>query len=177
MIDAGTNRIGALAIALGDRLRAATEEAVDMPASYPAALSALRTWAGGRTVDVLADGLRVSHSRAVRVVDRLESDGLARRLPYPGDARAVGIELTAAGGRAADRVQAARTAALEDALAGLTRSERAQLSALAARVLGEVTEGRRAARGICRLCDPVACGHWGGDCPVTQAADRAEATA
>jgi DNA-binding MarR family transcriptional regulator len=177
MIDADTNRIGALVIALGDRLRAATEDAVDMPASYPAALSALRTWAGGRPVDVLADGLRVSHSRAVRVVDRLSSDGLARRVPYPGDRRAVGIELTAAGRRAADLVQAARTAALEDALAGLTQSERAQLGELAAAVLGEVTEGRRAARGICRLCDPHACGHWGGDCPVTQAADRAEQAA
>jgi MarR family transcriptional regulator, negative regulator of the multidrug operon emrRAB len=177
MIDAGTNRVGALAIALGDRLRAATEEAIDMPASYPAALSALHTWAGGRPVDVLADGLRVSHSRAVRVVDRLEQDGLARRRPDSDDRRAVRIELTARGRRAAARVQAARTAALDDALSGLTRSERKQLGELAAIVLGEVTEGRRSARGICRLCDPDACGHYGGDCPVTRAADRAEAAA
>jgi DNA-binding MarR family transcriptional regulator len=177
MIEAGTNRIGALVIALGDRLRAATEEAVDMPASYPAALSALRTWAGGCPVDVLADGLRVSHSRAVRVVDRLEADALARRRPSRDDGRAVRIELTAAGRRAADRVQAARTAALEEALAVLTPDERAQLGELAAVVLGEVTESRRGARGICRLCDPKACGHYGGDCPVTRAADHAEAAA
>jgi DNA-binding MarR family transcriptional regulator len=174
MIDAGTNRIGALAIALGDRLRAATEEAVHMPASYPAALSALHTWAGGRPVDVLADGLRVSHSRAVRVVDRLEEDGLARRRPGSHDRRAVLIELTARGRQAAERVQAARTAALDEALSGLTRSERRQLGELAAVVLGEVTEGRRAARGICRLCDAHACGHETGHCPVTIAADRAE---
>jgi DNA-binding MarR family transcriptional regulator len=174
MIDADTNRIGALAVALGDRLRTATEQAVDMPASYPAALSALRTWAAGRPVEVLADGLRVSHSRAVRVVDRLEADGLARRRPSREDGRAVRIELTAAGRRAADRVQAARAGALEDALGHLSHDERAQLGALAAVVLGEVTEGRRSARGICRLCDPVACGHYGGDCPVTLAADRAE---
>jgi MarR family transcriptional repressor of emrRAB len=176
-IGADTNRIGALAIALGDRLRAATESAVDMPASYPAALSALGTWAAGRPVDVLADGLRVTHSRAVRVVDRLEEDGLARRRPDPSDGRAVRIELTARGRRAADRVQAARTAALDDALSGLTRSERRQLGELAALVLGELTEGRRAARGICRLCDPVACGHETGQCPVTVAADRAEGAA
>jgi hypothetical protein len=36
-----------------------------------------------------------------------------------------------------------------------------------------VTTGREAARGICRLCDAVACGHDSGDCPVTQAADAA----
>src|SRR2546423_14136500 len=103
MIDAGTNRIGALVVALGDRLRAATEDAADMPASYPAALSALRTWAGGSPVEVLADGLRVSHSRAVRVVDRLESDGLARRLPSPPDRRARGGEAAAPRRRAPRR--------------------------------------------------------------------------
>ena len=175
MIDAETNRIGAMVVALGDRLRAATEEAVSMPASYPAALSALGTWAGGRPVDVLADGLRLSHSRVVRVVDRLEQDGLARRRPNPDDGRAVRVDLTAAGRRAADRVLAARATALEDALGGLSGEERALLGELAASVLGEVTTGRRSARGICRLCDPVACGHETGLCPVTRAADRAEA--
>jgi DNA-binding MarR family transcriptional regulator len=175
MIDAETNRIGAMVVALGDRLRAATEEAVSMPASYPAALSALGTWAGGRPVDVLADGLRLSHSRVVRVVDRLEQDGLARRRPNPDDGRAVRVDLTAAGRRAADRVLAARARALEDALGGLSGEERALLGELAASVLGEVTTGRRSARGICRLCDPVACGHETGLCPVTRAADRAEA--
>jgi MarR family transcriptional repressor of emrRAB len=177
MIDAETNRIGAMVVALGDRLRAATEEAADMPASYPAALSALRTWAGGRPVDVLADGLRLSHSRAVRVVDRLEEDGLARRRPNPDDGRAVRVELSAAGRRAADRVLSARAAALEGALRGLSGEQRALLGELAASVLGEVTAGRRSARGICRLCDPVACGHEEGLCPVTRAADRAESRA
>jgi MarR family transcriptional repressor of emrRAB len=175
MIDAETNRIGAMVVALGDRLRAATEEAASMPASYPAALSALRTWAGGRPVDVLADGLRLSHSRAVRVVDRLEEDGLARRRPNPDDGRAVRVELSAAGRRAADRVLSARAAALDEALRGLSAEQRALLGDLAASVLGDVTGGRRSARGICRLCDPVACGHEDGRCPVTRAADRAEA--
>jgi DNA-binding MarR family transcriptional regulator len=175
MIDAETNRIGAMVVALGDRLRAATEEAAGMPASYPAALSALGTWAGGRPVEVLADGLRLSHSRTVRVVDRLEEDGLARRRPHADDGRAVRLELTAAGRRAADRVLQARAAALDEALRGLTSEQRALFGDLAASVLGEVTEGRRSARGICRLCDPVSCGHYSGDCPVTCAADRAEA--
>ncbi|HEX8053753.1 MAG TPA: MarR family transcriptional regulator, partial [Thermoleophilaceae bacterium] len=105
-VSAETNVIGAMAIALADTLRTATEAAAEMPASFPAALAALRTWASGRTVDVLAEGLRVSHSRTVRVVDRLERDGLARRRPDPEDARAVRVELTPAGRRAADRVLA-----------------------------------------------------------------------
>jgi MarR family transcriptional repressor of emrRAB len=174
-VTAEENRIGAMVVALGDRLREATEDAARMPASFPAALAALRMWAGGRPLDVLADGLRLSHSRAVRVVDRLEEEGLARREPDPGDRRAVRVELTPAGRRAADRVLAARAAVLDDALAGLTNAERRALGELAERVLGGVTESRRAARGICRLCDADACGHATGRCPVTRAADAVEA--
>jgi DNA-binding MarR family transcriptional regulator len=170
-----TNAIGAMVVALGDRLRAATEAAAEMPASFPAALSALRMWAGGQPVDVLADGLRLSHSRAVRVVDRLEEHGLARRRRSPDDGRAVLVDLTAAGRRAADRVVAARAQALEEALAGLTDDQREALGEIAAAVLGDVTTGRRAARGICRLCDAHACGHDDGRCPVTRAANAAEA--
>jgi hypothetical protein len=33
---------------------------------------------------------------------------------------------------------------------------------------------REDARRTCRMCDPVACGHHEGRCPVTQAADAAE---
>jgi DNA-binding MarR family transcriptional regulator len=171
-VSAETNVIGAMAIALADTLRTATEAAAEMPASFPAALAALRTWASGRTVDVLAEGLRVSHSRTVRVVDRLERDGLARRRPDPEDARAVRVELTPAGRRAADRVLAARAVALDDALSGLTSPQRAGLSELASAVLTELTPDRATARGICRLCDPDACGHP-DHCPVTRAADAA----
>ncbi len=170
-----TNVVGAMAVALVDRLRAATEEAADMPASFPAALTALRMWAGGRPVDELADGLRVSHSRAVRVVDRLEAEGLARRRQSADDKRAVLVELTPAGRRAADRVVAARAKALEDTLKGLSAADRRALAKLASSVLGELTMGRESARGICRLCDAIACGHDEGDCPVTQAANVAEA--
>jgi MarR family transcriptional regulator, negative regulator of the multidrug operon emrRAB len=169
VISAGTNAIGAMFVAVGDRLREATEEAAQMPASFPAALSALGTWAGGATVDVLADGLRLSHSRAVRVVDRLEEEGLARRRPDDEDRRAVRVDLTAAGRRIAERVLAARAEVLEEALDRLSGAERQALAAVAADVLGELTSDRASARGICRLCDPVACGHYEGRCPVTLA--------
>ena len=163
-----------MAIALGDRLREATEEAAGMPASFPAALAALRMWAGGQPVDVLADGMRVSHSRAVRVVDRLGEEGLARRRTSSDDGRVALVELTAAGRRAADRVLDARASALDDALRLMTADERRRLGELASLVLSASTTGRISARGICRLCDAVACGHEEGRCPVTQAADAAE---
>ena len=72
-----------------------------MGGALPAALSSLHEWAGGRTIETLAGGLRLSHSRTVRVVDRLEQRGLARRARDPGDGRSVLVHLTPAGRRAA----------------------------------------------------------------------------
>jgi hypothetical protein len=60
---------------------------------------------------------------------------------------------------------------LERVLGGLDADERAELGALAARVLGHVAETRVEAGNICRLCDVTACGHHHGRCPVTNAVD------
>jgi predicted MarR family transcription regulator len=108
----------------------------------------------------------------VRLVDRLEDGGLLRRTVV-GDARARGLVLTPAGRRAAQRVLDERAAALVAALAPLNAAEQEQLGTLLGRVVGGLTDGRAAARRICRLCDPGACGHHEGRCPVTQAADAA----
>jgi DNA-binding MarR family transcriptional regulator len=171
-MDHDLNVIGALTVVLGDRIRDATEEASGMGGALPAALSALHEWAGGRTIDTLAGGLRLSHSRTVRVVDRLESQGLATRAPDPADGRGVLVFLTPAGRDAGRRVLEARAAALEGALAG---DDRHALAQIAERTLARATTGRRAAGAICRLCDAHACGHHEGLCPVTRAADAAEA--
>jgi DNA-binding MarR family transcriptional regulator len=171
------NVVGALVVALGDRIRDATEDAAGMSGALPAALASLREWAGGRTVETLAGGLRLSHSRTVRVVDRLEADGLATRERDPADGRNVLIRLTPAGERAGAAVLAARDAALTEALAALDAPDRRALAGLAEQILAGVTTGRRSAGAICRMCDSHACGHHEGRCPVTQAADAAEARA
>ena len=176
-VDHDLNVVGALAVALGDRIRDATEDAAGMSGPLPAALAALQQWAGGRTVDTLAGGLRLSHSRTVRVIDRLEADGLATRERAPGDGRGVLVRLTPAGERVAARVHAARADVLASALGGLAPDDRRSLAGLAEQVLERVTTGRRSAGAICRLCDSHACGHHDGRCPVTRGADAAEATA
>src|SRR5215213_9718212 len=111
-MDHDLNVIGAFAVVLGDRIRDATEDASGMGGALPAALSALHEWAGGRTIETLAGGLRLSHSRTVRVVDRLEEAGLARRTPDPLDGRSVLVALTPAGRSLGRRVLDARAAAL-----------------------------------------------------------------
>jgi DNA-binding MarR family transcriptional regulator len=174
-MDHDLNVVGAMVVAVGDRLRDATETAAGMTGPLPAALASLHEWAGGRTVDTLAGGLRLSHSRTVRVIDRLEADGLATRERDPADGRNVLVRLTPAGERAGEAVLAAREAALATALDGLGPPERRALAELAERVLSGVTAGRRSARSICRLCESDACGHDDGRCPVTRAADAAEA--
>jgi MarR family transcriptional regulator, negative regulator of the multidrug operon emrRAB len=176
-MDHDLNVAGALVVALGDRLREATEAAVGMSGPLPAALVSLREWAGGRTVDTLARGLRLSHSRTVRVIDRLEAEGLAQRERDPADGRSVLVRLTSAGERVGASVLAARESVLSDALRGLDARERRAFAELAERVLAELTSGRRSAGANCRLCDSRACGHHEGRCPVTRAADAAEASA
>jgi MarR family transcriptional regulator, negative regulator of the multidrug operon emrRAB len=146
-----------------------------MRGALPAALVSLHEWAGGRTIETLAGGLRLSHSRTVRVIDRLEAAGLAARARDPLDGRGVLVELTPEGQRAGERVLAARAAALAAGLESLGDRERRELAVLAERLLADATGSRRAAGAICRLCDAQACGHDEGRCPVTQAANAAEA--
>ena len=169
-----TNVVGAGVLALADVLREATERAADHGASAPAALAALESYLGGTSIDELRRVLAITHSGAVRLVDRLEAAGLLRRTRASGDARTRGLVLTPAGRRAARRVLAQRAAALDAALAPLDTHEREQLGDLLGRVLGGLTDGHARAGRICRLCEPGPCGHDEGRCPVSQAAAAAE---
>jgi DNA-binding MarR family transcriptional regulator len=166
------NRLGALALTVGDAVREATEEATGLAGGIPAALVSLREWADGSSVDVLADAMHLSHSRAVRVVDRLEEEGFARREPDPTDGRRALVWLRPAGRRVADRALEARARVLDSAVSGLSAAQLSDLERVLAVVLDATTVDERAAMRTCRLCDTRACGHYEGACPVTHAADR-----
>jgi MarR family transcriptional regulator, negative regulator of the multidrug operon emrRAB len=170
------NLLGAIALAVAER----TDEAVRTAASHggaaPAAIVALATFLDGSSLDAMRRPLGLSHSAAVRLADRLAGAGLVRREPG-ADGRSVSIRLTAEGAQLALRIRAAREAVLESVLAPLSVRERAQLTALHEKLLAGITAGRADAGHICRLCDADACGHELGRCPVTQAADLAEAAA
>jgi DNA-binding MarR family transcriptional regulator len=170
-------RLGALALTLSDRIREATETATGMAGGLPAALVSLREWADGTSVDVLAEAMRVSHSRAVRVIDRLEAGGLARRESDPSDGRRTLVWLEPAGHDLAERALDARSRVLLSALAELDAADVRDLERLLGALLEATTVDVRAARATCRLCDAHACGHYAGTCPVTRAADRWRAPA
>jgi DNA-binding MarR family transcriptional regulator len=171
------NRLGAVALTVGDRIREATEAATGMAGGVPAALVSLREWADGSSVEVLAAAMRVSHSRAVRVVDRLEAAGLARREPDPSDGRRALVRLEPAGRELAERALAARSRVLLGAVAELNAADVRDLERLLGALLDATTVDVRAAMGTCRLCDAHVCGHYEGICPVTRAADRTRAPA
>jgi MarR family transcriptional regulator, negative regulator of the multidrug operon emrRAB len=168
------NLLGAVALAVGDRIRAAAELGAGQGGSAPAAVVSLATYLDGSPIDSIRAPLSLTHSATVRLVDRLVAAGLVERREGP-DRRSVAVELTEEGRRAAARAAAAREEALEEALAGLDPGERAELARLHEKVLAALTDGRVAAGRICRLCDARACGHEEGRCPVTRAADAAEA--
>ena len=146
-----------------------------MAGGIPAALVSLGEWADGLSVDVLAEAMRVSHSRAVRIVDRLEGAGLAYRASDPTDGRRVLVRLEPAGRALAARALTARARVLHAAIAELDAAELGRLEGVLAALLDATTVDVRAARQTCRLCDAHACGHFEGACPVTRAADRRRA--
>ncbi len=167
------NLLGAVALAVADRVRAAADRGAGLGGSAPAALVSLAGYLDGSPIDSVRGPLGLTHSATVRVVDRLVDAGLARRREG-ADRRSVSVELTRAGHNAAAEAARARAGALEEALAGLDPAERAELARLHEKLLATLTDGRASAGRICRLCDSHACGHWQGRCPVTRAADAAE---
>ncbi len=163
------NLLGSGSLVVADSVRAAVHAATGLDASAAAALNALSVFAEGEGVDMLARALSLSHSGAVRLVDQLAARGLVRRSRSASDRRAVALELTPKGRRAAARIVEARNDALEQALAPLTGKERERLGDLLGKLVAAQTHGVEDARRICRLCDADACGHP-DRCPVTRAA-------
>ena len=148
-----------------------------MGGGLPAALVSLREWADGSSVEVLAEAMRVSHSRAVRIVDRLEAAGLARRESDPSDGRRALVWLEPAGFELAERALEARSRVLVSTVADLGPADARALERLLGALLDATTVDVRAAMRTCRLCDAHVCGHYEGACPVSQAADRWRASA
>jgi len=164
-----TNLLGSMSLAVSDRLRAATETAAGHAGSGPAALTALSTYLEGESIDELGRSLGLTHSAAVRLVDRLEESGLVKRRSGV-DGRSVAVVMTAAGRRAARKILDARERAVGEVLDNLSPSEQKVLTGACEKLLGGITTSHADAGRICRLCDPDACGHYDGRCPVSQAA-------
>jgi DNA-binding MarR family transcriptional regulator len=170
------NTLGALALVLSDRMSAAAGVVATQGPSAPATLVALHEFLDGGSINQLRAVLGLTHSGTVRLVDRLEEDGLIRR-EAAQDARAVSLRLTRRGRVAAVRILRAREAVLRDALSSLTSIELMGLGRALDMTLEAVTVVRQKERAanptetpawLCRLCDFTACEREEGKCPVAQ---------
>jgi DNA-binding MarR family transcriptional regulator len=168
-MDTTGNRLGALALVLTDRTGDALKDAAGLSDTAAAALSALHQFLDDPSIDRLRQVLGLTSSGTVRLVDRLEDAGYARRGPGR-DGRSTVVSLTPAGRRAARRVAAARAAVLDGALGALEPAERDALDGLVAKLLAGLVRGPGAVRWMCRLCDVHACGRDAGRCPAANAA-------
>src|SRR5918999_641371 len=109
------NLLGAVSLAVTDRVRAAAERGAAQGGSAPAALISLAgQHVDGSRIDAVRSPLRLTHSATVRLRDR----------------RSVAVELTPAGHAAAAEAVKARAQALEEALSDLDPDERAELARL-----------------------------------------------
>jgi DNA-binding MarR family transcriptional regulator len=166
--DRAANLFGALSLAMADRMAGAIEGTAAQSATAATALSALRDFLDGASIDLLAQVLGLTSSGTVRLVDRLSEAGYVRRTAG-ADARTTSIVLTKAGRRVAANVAAARADLLSGALADLSADERQVFERVTGRVLAGLVRGPGATRWICRLCDTTTCGRAEGHCPSATA--------
>lgn len=143
-------------------------------------LVALLDFSPSGSVRRLSQVIGLTHSGAVRVVDRLAETGLVERQPGQ-DLRSLGLSLTGTGHRVASRLRSRRRHALRSLLTTLTANQHAALTEGCETLIAQLTSQRLAIRAsgeapaggaLCRLCDFAACGRPEGRCPAASRARR-----
>ncbi len=160
------NLLGALAVAVSDELDRAAAGAAGLTDTQAAALNVL-AHDPGCTIRQLSDVLELTHPGTVRLVDRLQDEGLVERRAGV-DARSVALHVTPTGRRVWNRQRHARDARLEELVTSLPRAARTAFRTAAEQLLTELSTEDRRAGTICRLCDRAQCPQ--GRCPVMLAA-------
>jgi DNA-binding MarR family transcriptional regulator len=164
-----TNRLGAFAVALGDRQAEAVARSLGLNPTRAAALVSIGADPGlGATA--LAAVLGITQSVATRLAEDLLRAGLVEKRPGR-TAREVALCLTDAGRSLRHRILATRAEVAATAVDAVPPDMRDALALALDRLLEKFSTDRRRADHICRLCDEDACGQE--SCPVERAALRA----
>ncbi|MBX9661516.1 MAG: MarR family transcriptional regulator [Nitrospiraceae bacterium] len=160
MINRTANLLGAVGIAVADRIKDTAREILNHAGETPAALVVIG-YGFGPSNGKLRHILGLSHPGSVRLVDRLVADGLVERREGR-DKRAIALYLTELGTALREKLLAGRLAAIKPLLMPLTDSEQAILAALLHKMLSsmETTDLERCT--LCRLCDDRVC----SNCPI-----------
>jgi MarR family transcriptional repressor of emrRAB len=137
--------LGALALALADRIATRAEAASRLHDSAASALVVIANHPGEH-IDAIRRTLGLTHSGAVRLIDGLEAAGLVERRRSDRDARAIALWATPSGERTASQIIAARAELLEPMLASTSEADRKTIAALLETALAELTDSRDRAR-------------------------------
>lgn len=159
-----SNLLGALALGVVDAFHAGVEANAGYGGETPAALVTLGV-EPGLSINQLRQILNLSHPGTVRLVDRLEKEGLVERRSG-ADGRTLALFLSDAGHERRRAILRERRQQLQLALNGLTSDEREQLTTLLEKMLSAMTTSQLRAFALCRLCDEDVCP--GDRCPVEQ---------
>ncbi|MEM9840203.1 MAG: MarR family transcriptional regulator [Pseudomonadota bacterium] len=160
MIDRTANLLGAVGLAVADRIEEVALEVLNRAGETPAALVVIGyDW--GPSNEQLRRVLRLSHPGSVRLVDRLVSDGLVERRKA-SDRRAVALYLTSQGKARREALLTGRLAAMRSLIEPLTNDETEVFASLLHKVLSSLEPTQAERRTLCRLCDRRLC----GNCPI-----------
>ena len=129
---AGDEPLSEVFWAVARRLREMSRETLAPWDINPSHLRALRVLKrhGTMRLSELSDHLHIAPRSATEVADALESRGLARRRPDPGDRRATLIEMTPHGESVLDAIRSARGTEAERVFGRLNPADRAELARL-----------------------------------------------
>ena len=160
MIDRTANLLGAVGLAVADRIEEAAIEVMNRAGETPAALVVIG-YGLGPSNDQLRRVLSLSHPGAVRLVDRLVADGLVER-HQGADKRAIALHLTKEGHRVREALLEGRLAAIRPLLKPLAKTEQDALAELLHKLLSSMPTNDPDRCRLCRLCDDSVC----SDCPI-----------
>lgn len=160
MLDRTANLLGAVSLAVADRIYQTALEVMNRAGETPAALIVIG-YGLGPSNDQLRRVLGLSHSGAVRLVDRLIADGLVERREA-SDRRAIALFLTEQGHTARHRLLARRLAAVRPILSPLSNSEQEALVTALSRILASLPSNDLERCRLCRMCDDRVC----IECPI-----------
>lgn len=160
MIDQTANLLGAVGLAVSDRISDSARTILNHSGETPAALVVIG-YGQGPSNDLLRKILGLSHPGTVRLVDRLVADGLVERKKGP-DNRTIALFLTDEGQSRREQLLAERLATIKPLLSPLDASEQETFDRLLHKILSsmETTDVERCS--LCRLCDNRVC----LNCPI-----------
>ena len=160
MIDRTANLLGAVGLAIVNRIEVMARDILNHAGETPAALVVIG-YGLGPSNNQLRRILGLSHPGSVRLVDRLAADDLVERREG-SDKRAIALYLTERGAALREKLLKGRLDAIKPWLVSLTDAEQAALATLLHKMLSsmETTDLERCT--LCRLCDDRVC----SNCPI-----------